>query len=685
MDDGDSGMRLRFYGLNDFATFYQLEQVFTLLEDVDVTRLDYTVNDVIELHHAAEFARRDMFPRSSNGPEKQTRRAQIPNIARVVGTFFTGLTDDTIQDRILDIDYQYRGDVLDLMARSKVFERCSARAVLTALVGAKLHCSDVLSCQALVKAYDAEIREFVLSEPQHAEQLIAKYLQADSNEKIHMPASFTPRDSRAVLDAYVDSTEANPNFLKLIATARVVPETGIDARLKLKAKRKYEERIAALFEGREGVRSGCEVCVQVGQAAPVVESLDGLVGKYSFSREWLSEDLTYPSILNNFAHLFEFTNKYSLLLLPSYPSQLGVMERLVTSSGPEGYLVGAWFRLKDQASFLQTFMYENFLRDHGVELEAVIKWFFEQYLQEEFGVEKFKFRASSAGATYLEKSRHLFAEMESVLKQFSLFVEDGELDPDLLAISSGGVIYKQIPSLVPGKYAYVTDHRDINRIQYLLFSDQSPIHYISEELRGDTFAHLIIANDVAYETFHEYQQVDIDHLFEQGIVKNEDGKVQFVSAAQLLVLRELSDHQAASYYRFSLGGQAAIDTMVELGWLRRSESLLTGSEASYFNYYLNQSEFSDGPDLRNRYLHGTQADGEDDRVHRQVYFTALKLLVALVIKLNEDFCIADSPAGSATEVAGEESVVERNDWACGVGIATMTATLPGISTSRSVG
>ena len=61
----------------------------------------------------------------------------------------------------------------------------------------------------------------------------------------------------------------------------------------------------------------------------------------------------------------------------------------------------------------------------------------------------------------MQKVRHLFAEMESVASQFSLFVENGELDRDLLAMGSEQVRYKDIPSLLDGKYLYSTETDEI--------------------------------------------------------------------------------------------------------------------------------------------------------------------------------------------------------------------------------
>jgi hypothetical protein len=284
-------------------------------------------------------------------------------------------------------------------------------------------------------------------------------------------------------------------------------------------------------------------------------------------------------------------------------------------------------------------MYDHFLRSKGIELESVIAWFLSGYLKDEFGAVNFRFMPSSTTSTYLEKCRHLFSEMESVVKQFSLYVENGELDTGLLAITSEQVRYKNIPSLMAGKYAYPSDDKDIRNVLHLLFSDQSGLTYVNDALKADNAARLLIDNRVAYDDFADYQKGQIDYLIQQGVLQNTVERVEFASATQFHVLRHLFEAEAASYYRYPDAARTTIDEMVTKGWLVRRESLLSEPEADYFNYCLNQAEFSNGPDLRNRYLHGSQADVDDKYEHFRTYITALKLLIALVIKINDDFCL----------------------------------------------
>ena len=73
-------------------------------------------------------------------------------------------------------------------------------------------------------------------------------------------------------------------------------------------------------------------------------------------------------------------------------------------------------------------------------------------------------------------------------------------------------------------------------------------------------------------------------------------------------------------------------------------SLLTTPEASYFNYILNQQEFNNGHDLRNKYLHGSQSNKDGENTHYNTYIVGLKLMMALIIKIDDDFSIKNKIA-----------------------------------------
>lgn len=642
--------RVRFFGVNDLAAGWYVPRVAEIAEQFDPSSAPTSVIDIIELHNVEQYLQNGFLPRDYTESDHAVAMSQVGPMRSAVARFFAAVDDANCASAISGVDFEYHADLLDLLGRGKAFERCSASVMLPVLDQTGVHLGEMLECKKLVLAYDAEVRGRLIGSPGNAEHIIRKHLQQDVRAEVHLPASFTPADARDLLERYVDSPDANPNYIGLIETAPVSSATGIDAKLKLRAKRRNAEMTQAFFEKNAGLKTGTEVRLSETQDEPVLYEMDesdGMVARFTYSSRWLDETCDNPSILNNFQHLFEFADRGVLLTLPSYPSQLGVFERFMGAAGKTEYRVGAGFRAVDMSTLLQTRLYQHYLETKDKDLEGVISWFFEDYLKEEFGAANFSFRPSSVAASYLERVRHLFAEMESAFAQFGLFVENGELDRDLLAITSDPVRYRQVPSLLPGKYVYPTDHDEIAGILHALFSDQSTLTYISEGLKGDDAAGLLIGNVVAYGDFHEYQQPAVDHLISLGILENTGERVQIASVPQFLVLRSLFATQACSYYRLSQVGRSAVDAMEARGWVRRHSSLLTEAEAQYFNYFLNKVDFSNGPELRNKYLHGSQADAEGEDAHFHAYVTALRLMIALVIKVNDDLCLwAETRSGS---------------------------------------
>ena len=52
---------------------------------------------------------------------------------------------------------------------------------------------------------------------------------------------------------------------------------------------------------------------------------------------------------------------------------------------------------------------------------------------------------------------------------------------------------------------------------------------------------------------------------------------------------------------------------------------------------LNKSEYSNGLDLRNKYIHSTYP--LDTQQQEQDYISLLKILTVVILKINEEFCL----------------------------------------------
>ena len=635
--EGSRARRLRFYGSNDFASYWQADDAVERIREFDVGTPFATATDAIETFNAQQFVNAGFLPRTLSADERAELKSAAGVARSAVARFFTLIDDSNLEEVVNDVPFEYHSDLLLLLGNNRAYERCDAARMLHVLAANGVTLGEMLASRKLVAAYDGELRDALLRDVRGAEHVIRHHFSKDSEHTIHLPRSLNGQDKRTILQRYIEHPHANFNYVALIETAKIEAATGVDARLKLIAKRRNENEAREFFANNAGITSGCEISIADEQDAPVVESVNGMVVSYSYSRAWLESTTDEPSVLNNFQHLFQFANRNVILTLPSYRSQLGVFERFLTTTGRTDYHIGVDYRVRDMSSTIQTQLMHRFLARKGIDLESVMAWFFETYLPAEFGASGFAFTPSASGSSYLEKVRHLFSEMESVIRQFTFFAEDNEIDRELLTISSEALRFKDIPSRLAGKYLYATEHPEIQGVLHTLFSDQSTLNYISDDFRADNAAELIIRNHLTYSDFAEYQQPIVDRLIDLGILTSDRSRVQMADGAQFLVLSSLFANEGASYFHLGDRGRAAADAMVAKGWLRRETSLLTEAEASYFNYHLNNVEFSNGPALRNKYLHGSQANDADADAHFAVYLVALKLLIALIIKINDDF------------------------------------------------
>ena len=637
--------RVKFFTPEDMSAGRFVGRVVELVEQFDDGHVPVSAIEVIELHNVLQFLEHDMFPNQYTLEQRERATARIPKIRGVVARYFSEVDESNLASHIAGVEFDSREDLLELLGQAKVFERCSAAVVLPALTAAGFHLVQLIGCKKLVVTYDAEVRGLLLESPRAAEFIVQKHLLSEGSAKVHLPPSLTKADNRELLERYVDSEDANPNYVGLIATAKDNSQAGVDAKLRLRAKRRSDAMTAKFFEENAGFKTGYEVGMSGSQVEPVVFEMDdsndaeGLVSRYTYSSTWLDETSDFPSVLNNFQHLFEFVDDNGLLAFPSYPAYHGLVDRVFKTHGKDDYMVGAAFNAMDTSSLLQTRMYLYFLESKSIALEAVISWFFKTYLVEEFGVSNFSFTPSGDGTTYLQKVRHVFAEMESVVKQFTLFVENGELDRDLLSFSSELVRYKTVPSLLEGKYVYPVAGSELEGVLFALFSDQSGLTYIRGELQGDNAAQLLLENKVTYADFADYQKRSVDRLIELGILEDSGERVRIVDAVRFRVLHALFSTQAAAYFHLPPRGRVLVDEWVEMGWVTRRGSLLSEAEGKYFNYFLNNAEFSNGPALRNRYVHGSQRNDAGDDTHFHAYVIALRMVIALVLKMNDEFCL----------------------------------------------
>ena len=80
-----------------------------------------------------------------------------------------------------------------------------------------------------------------------------------------------------------------------------------------------------------------------------------------------------------------------------------------------------------------------------------------------------------------------------------------------------------------------------------------------------------------------------------------------------------------------------MDVLISSGELEHETQLFSRLEKQYINYMLNTQQFDNGPEIRNRYAHGTHS--LDEKVWEADYIQLLNIMVLIIIKINEELCL----------------------------------------------
>lgn len=642
MEDPTASERLKFFGPQDLANAWTTEEAVALIRERSTEPAIGSLNDALEIHNALAFEEHGIFPSTLTQAERDDLAVAARKLRGQIAAFFSKIDASNLDACLTGFGYQYAEDLLTLLTRHNVAKRVGGQALFDALLRARMPLAATLSNRQFVKQHDRRLRNALLADPRNGELLVGSRLVRDPSTSYVLPTSFGGAEWQQLLSAYIDSESPHPNHLEAIAQAHDNDDLGITPKIRLRAKKRCDALMQELFADERNVlvRNGYSISIDPEQREPVSDQIKHEDGKTShvrsFGEKYLLSSMEPMQVLANFASLVGYMDRRGLLTMPSFPEQIGAIQRLFVS-GKDTYPKSQMFKYLDSLTLLGTHAYTEFLRRNGGEVEEVVSWFFREHLANEFGAKNFYYTPSSPTSSFLERCRHISAEMESIVRQFTLYCDEGGLDLDLLRMTSAPRPWRQIPSLVDRKYLEHGQNGACDRAIHLLFSDQSGLTYVNRSLRANNFTELVTQNRLLYDDLHHFQKEAVDWLISEGLVAVVDGVIEFANPMLILVLSDVNEHEAAAYGHYGPDESATGLALVDRGWLKFSATLLTSAEASYFNYMLNKSEFSDGPDLRNRYSHGTNADPNDLAAHRTSYVQFIRLLVALTLKIRDDF------------------------------------------------
>ena len=636
--------RVIFFSKDDLACSDMLSLAQPILDNFDSNKDYDNILDVIELYHIKQFIDADIRLTLWEDELFLSYQNTTKQMWSVINRFFTSITDENIEEYlryINDEKIEYSESFWQLLDKCQTYKRINPKT-FSKLFNITIWKEYILLCKNIVSHCDSQLRELLLKDDGFAETLISHYegTGSDKRSNIFIPKTLTIEDKEVIINGYIDSDSPNPNYLEVITMAKDQSNFKLSSQAKLKAKRRYDEIIADIFKKNSTttcfLRYGVSFSETQTEPANLVRENNELL--YTYSIPYIQNDLSNIAIFKNFQQLFNFVDNQSRITLVRKLQDIGFSD--ILGLHPQNkYLCPQTFNMKNQLAHMQLFVYEYILKQYfDICLEKVVEETFNSSCSIH-QIENLKVQFFNSNIDYLTKTRCLYPEIDSLLKKYQFYVNDGYVDLDLLAINSAPIPIKDIPSLVAKKYVY-RNGQQIDKVMFHLFSNQSELFLIEEHSSKDykSLVDLISNEKVTFDSLEEYQKPVYHELEALGYLEVRDNIIFIVNPQEIDILKDLYNNNVVSYWHIPNEYRMVIDKLADKKLVKFESTLFTVDEVDYLNYLLNKT-FCNGLDLRNKYAHGYPGRNEEERKNN--YYSFLLIMILIMWKIIDDILVAD--------------------------------------------
>lgn len=638
--------RAQFYPSNDLAYAWfkdRVIEVLTTWQDADIK----DINDCIEVHECK---------RTIEVHEHIFSESQIDVLHSRARTLFglackhasLLLKTASITDLYGMLEIQYCEQIWDFLVASDLYKQIDCDDFLRLLLGNPHTFGDIVKHKPLVDAFDSEITSAFIDNANIAAELIIRLLGSDNHFDgyIVLPKSLKNPAIDEMMLSYLESPNANLNHVRVLETwpREALNAYKPSADVLVSAKKSASRLTAELFQSDAitSMRYGVGVLISPDQKPCKGIAVKGSTYTLSFSAEWISAYTDPGTILNNFIYVFDFVDSHGLLMAPSNKHERNALVETLGVHVREEYPKSMSFNMRNTQALSIVLAYRRFLLEAGTRLEEAVEWFFNDYIEDEFGISGFSISLPTEETSMFDKCKSIGPEIERVVKAFQLFVDRGEIDSDYfrhMQIKH----FESLPSLLGKKY--LVEGKSLFRYGNALFSDQSMLAHCPDHRSFRSFIDAITTNDLTIADFYEGCSASLEELVNEGFICiSVDGFIETTPKTKLLY--RVWQRGAFPMCLLPEELKATVDGLISERMLEYSEHLLTPNEADYMNFMFNDAKFSNSMALRNRYDHadGAVSDPNSQGIEHD-YCYLLTLLICLVLKINEELSVFTGKGG----------------------------------------
>ena len=643
--------RITYYSNCNGSILDHMPQVESILRNFNCSNVVKDINDVIELYQASLFIDNGLYSKSWSETDIDDFKQKSKSIQSEVCRFFIQIPIEKVSEIYAHLEFPYRSAFWEIINKFKIWSILTDDVLSAILENHEGTINLILHNKGLVEHYDTVFVQYFKSHPETAEILLSVYIKKnDSRNKkaIFIPHGLTISDKEQILERYIDSKDPNPNYLQLISqiTQRDKKNLIVSPKVRIMAETVAAKITDDFFKDKNtGVQYGINVQISGEKGIPPVQiksSANPFILEYIYSEEYIHSCKGIKH-LENFLSLFEFLDKNALISFVRHPHEETSLFDIIGIRAENEFPITFLFKFAFRTAIMQTAAYMQTLENKGEYIEDVLQQFYNEELLRQYNYKGLKLNIPGHDLAYLEKIRTIIPEIESIARQYNLYVKEGEIDPQVFELTDA-IKMTDCSSLVPKKYIYLADANSnvLSRVLYDFFSDQSLLYYVEpyKEKRYNSLYQLLRKEKVCYSNYENYQKSEIDWLIDNHYLsKSNDGALSMDNPKLMGALYDLYKCDVCLYWNYSEGIRAIIDDYIDKGYLYSESTLLSHSEQDLFSFVFINERFSNALAYRNKYLHGNPTANAKDR---NVYITSIMMLICLLFKIEHDLQVGQA-------------------------------------------
>lgn len=296
---------VKYYNNMDMSTGWNLGKAEKVINNFDKSINFDNINYILELININSLFETDVKLKIWTDEYYKEMKNIVKEFKSIIGRYFSTLDYEKLQINYSIINTYYRDTFWENFVYYKIWKKLSSEEFSKFIIENKIQLHYILSQKEIVKNFDIEISNYMEHNKSTAEILIEHHLvKKEKNDKQYfIPESLVIDKQMIIIKKYINSDDANPNYLELLYKARNTKEFPIPDELRLNAKKRYEKFLETVSLTETGFNFGATV--GFANINEITKNSNDDISNLEriYSRNWLKENLDNATLLNNFIYL----------------------------------------------------------------------------------------------------------------------------------------------------------------------------------------------------------------------------------------------------------------------------------------------------------------------------------------------------------------------------------------------